>query len=132
MNNSKDILFKNVQCKGYYKTFKDGKRVKLSDDESSCKYMVFDEEYAELECQCTGEKEFLKEYYIHKDEMFTGVVVSTKKKIMVSGYLVVDRNSDNSLSVHLHPEKTERCAIVYFADGRKHLVPFDDILNVAA
>jgi len=120
-------LFKNVNCNGYLKRIYDGRYIEKIDGE--CFYMVENEKF-EIECEQCGELEFLKTYYKVTEKNFKGVVVGIKA-IVMTGYLVVDTDYDyydrEVVKISKQAKDTCICAIVYFANNRKRLVPLENI-----
>ena len=80
--------------------------------------------------ECCGDLDFLKTYYEIKEKPFDGFLVGFKK-VVATGYLVADTGYDfrscEHLTIHKEPKDIYECAIVYFADNRKRLVPLEKI-----
>lgn len=87
-------------------------------------------EYDERESRCCGEHELLKTYYERKEMNFSGVIVG-RKRVVAKGWLVVDTvtpyYSPEYCVIRKEPEESIDCAIVYYAEGKKRYVPFEDL-----
>jgi hypothetical protein len=127
----KELLFSKVHCTGYLKKVYDGKFIEVI--EGDVKEAVYrnsnDDDFEEVS-ECCGDLDFLKTYYEIKEKHFNGFLVGFKE-IVATGYLVADTGYDfrscEHLTIHKEPKDIYECAIVYFADNRKRLVPLEKI-----
>ena len=132
-------LFDKVKCKGFYKPFSDGKWLYLVRETLTADAM--DNNLADGNNDGTVEKnvEYIeKTYYQHVDKIFIGVVVGYKD-IIVTGYLDAMYEDECDVGLGVIPERfyvskrareTVKCAVVYYANNKKHYVPLEDILEV--
>lgn len=125
-------LFEKYKCKGFYKRIYDGIYINLDKKELTATAMK-NSEIIDEDVFCV-EKTLYE--YIKKD--FQGIVVGTKK-IMTEEYLDVIYEDEIDIGVGIIPEKfyvdkrakkVVECAIVYYANNKKHLVPISDIEEV--
>lgn len=79
---------------------------------------------------CEGAFDVRKYYYQRREQRFCGVVVGFKK-VVVEGFLGVDTDYDPYIGeverVFKHPDVIVECASVYYASGKKRLVPIESI-----
>ena len=84
----------------------------------------------ELLSPCDGSNDVEKAYYKTVKKDFKGYVVAVKD-IVVDGYLGVDSasvyNGEERYFIFKRPKTTVKCAIVYYALGKKRLVPLENI-----
>lgn len=87
----------------------------------------------ELLSPCEGADDVEKTYYKTVEKDFKGYVVAVKD-IVVDGYLGVDCSSDPYGGEHYfifkRPKTVVKCAIVYYALGKKRLVPLENIKDL--
>lgn len=133
------MIFDKVECKGFYKAFKDGKWLRL--DKKTLTADAMDNNIVNADNDGTVEKdvEYVeKTYFEHVDKSFTGVIVGYKD-IVIKGYLDSVYQDECDVGVGVIPEafyvskrakETVKCAVVYYANNMKHYVPLDDILEV--
>jgi hypothetical protein len=68
-----------------------------------------------------------KTYYEHVKSEGTGVVVGFKD-VAINGYIDVDYSEGfSTFDFQSRSKETVKCAIVYYANNKKHLVPLEDI-----
>lgn len=143
---SEQIMSLNVgakcKCNGFLKKVSDGTYIqhieKTESPDGREHYLLHNNEidnksYEESESECCGEHELLKTYYERKEREFEGVIVG-KKEVIVTGWLVVDTDSDpwrgERTYIRKEPEEIVECAVVYFSQNKKRYVPFDCIKEV--
>ena len=84
----------------------------------------------ELRSPCEGADDVEKTYYEVIEKEFRGYVVAVKD-IVVDGYLGVDCSYDpycgDRYFIFKRPKTVVKCAIVYYALGKKRLVPLENI-----
>ena len=131
-------LFEKVRCTGFLKPFKDGKWLRLNMDTFTADAM--DNNIADWENDGTVEnnvEHIEKTYFQHVNKEFNGVIVGYKD-IVVTGYLDVEYYEPIDVGVGVTPEdlrvskrakETIRCAVVYYANNKKHYVPLEDIMG---
>ena len=126
-------LFDKVRRKGFYAKFHDGR------------YILLDEQNLKADLMCSGnvieediDDRREKTYFWHRKMNFTGVVVGFTD-LVVSGWLGVEYQDAVDVGIGVIPEKyyvkktpkeTVKCAIVYYANNKKHYVPLEDIVEV--
>ena len=132
-------LFNKCKCKGFYKPHKDGLFIYL--DKENLKADLVNANLACADDDGTVEKDIdcaEKTYYKHVEQNFSGVIVGYKDLVIV-GYLDVIYQDECDVGVGVIPEAyyvakrakdVVKCAIVYYADNKKHFVPLDDIVEV--
>lgn len=132
-------LFDKVKCKGFYKSVKDGKWLRL--DKKNLTADAMDNNIVNIDNDGTVEKdvEYVeKTYFEHVDKSFTGVIVGYKD-IVIKGYLDADYQDECDVGVGVIPEsfcvskrakETVKCAVVYYANNMKHYVPLEDVLEM--
>lgn len=126
-------LFDKVRCTGYYKKAHDGVWVHLDKDNFTAYAMnSHNDEATEADVDCVE-----KSYYEHIKSNFRGVIVGFKD-LIVKGYLDVNYQDAVDIGIGSIPEKfyvekrakeVVRCAVVYYANNRKHFVPLYDIME---
>lgn len=126
----KELLFKKVKCSGLLKKVYDGKYI-CKDEDGNCFYSTSDGKKTPVpEDDYDGSLNFLKTYYKRVKHNFSGVVVGFKD-VVVTGYLYVETNyafdGREYTKVGKEAKETERCAIVYYSNNRKHMVPVNMI-----
>ena len=132
-------LFDKVKCKGFYKKVKDGIWVRL--DKSTLTAYSMDINLVDVDNDGTVEADIdcvEKTYYEHVQANFSGVIVGFKD-LVIKGYLDVIYQDECDVGIGVIPEKfyvakrpkeTVKCAIVYYANNRKHYVPIGDIVEM--
>lgn len=89
----------------------------------------------EFRSPCEGADDVEKTYYKTVEKDFKGYVVAVKD-IVVDGYLGVDCSYDPYRGDHYfifkRPKTTIKCALVYYALGKKRLVPLENIEDLGA
>lgn len=126
-------LFDKVRCKGFYAKFHDGR------------YILLDEQNLMDDLMCSGnvieedvDDRIEKTYFRHRKMNFKGVVVGFVD-LVISAWLDVGYDDAVDVGIGVIPEKyyvkktpkeTVKCAIVYYANNKKHYVPLDDIVKV--
>lgn len=134
-----DLLFKRVKCSGYLKPVKDGRYIAVDQQELTASYVDTNTITTEVigeECECDGSYEFLKTYMQPVQRACEGVVVGIKN-VVVSAWLVAEIFYSDGYScardyvkVSAEPKEQKECAIVYYANNRKHYVPLELIVEV--
>lgn len=127
-------LFEKVKCKGFYAKVYDGTYVFL--DKENLKATHMNSNATESDCVVEEEVDRVeKTYYKHVSQNFSGVIVGFKD-LTVKGYLDVIYNDAFDTGIGIMPEqffvrKTAKdivkCAVVYYANNKKHYVPVEDI-----
>lgn len=132
-------LFDKVKCKGFYKRIYDGIYMYL--DQTTLTAYGINTNLANGDNDGTFASDvdsIEKTYYEHKDANFTGVIVGYKD-IVVTGYLDAEYQDFIDVGVGIIPPKyyvdkrpkdIVKCAIVYYANNKKHYVPLDDIIEI--
>jgi len=131
---AKELLFSKVHCTSYLKKIYDGNFIEVVEgDVREAVYKNSNDNNFEKVSECCGDLDFLKTYYQINTKPFNGFLVGFKS-IVATGYLVADTDYDfrdcDVLTIRKEPKEIYECAIVYFADNRKRLVPLD-MLEVA-
>lgn len=141
---NKDILLKPVKCHAYLRKVHDGKHIEYNDAtyergfgiggkrlEKGWYYSSYDEQgngvYERVED--FGGGDFLKTYYERAKMEYHGVAVEIKE-VVITAELYVDVNEDDyhyQEYVCKEPKDTLLCAKVYYANGKSHLVPIEDL-----
>lgn len=131
----KDLLFKKVSCTGFLKKILDGRFITLDKDSLTadlCDSSLTGDAVLEHDIDRAE-----KTYYEYVNKKCKGIVVGFID-IVVKGYLDVIYEDAVDVGLGVIPEKfyvckepkdVERCAIVYYANNRKHLVPISMIEN---
>lgn len=131
-------VFDRVKCKGFYKKVWDGIWIGLDKNNLTASKMnsnLCGDAIEEDDVDCVE-----KTYYEHVNRNFSGVIVGFKD-LVVKGYLDVILQDEVDVGVGVIPQKfyvdkrpkdIVKCAIVYYADNKKHFVPLDDIVQVLA
>lgn len=129
----KPKLFQKVSCKGYLKKVYDGRFIETFKNEGEtldCTYVDTNNPDLDIECQYSGDLDFLKTYYAYKEKQFTGMVVGFKD-IVIDGYLTVENcetwSGRDCTKLGKQPKTVQTCAIVYYANNRKRYVPLNYI-----
>lgn len=125
------VLLDKVKCKGFYKKVHDGKALYL--DKENLKA------YAQIsfEGDPGGEEvDYIeKTYFEHVDGEFSGVIVGFKD-LVVKSHLEAIYQDPVDVGIGTIPERfyvsktpieVVKCAIVYYANNKKHYVPLDEI-----
>lgn len=127
-------LFEKVKCRGFYKKVHDGNFVVLDKQNLTATHM--NSNLIEQDCvveECVDRVE--KTYYEHVSQNFKGVVVGYVD-LVLKGYLDIIYQDEVDVGVGIIPEafyvtKTAKdvvkCAIVYYANNKKHYVPVDEM-----
>jgi hypothetical protein len=114
-------LFEKYRTTGFLKKAHDGVYVVPKDSETAVCVRKTGEE--ELEMPCSVDKT----YYEHVKSEGTGVVVGFKD-VAINGYIDVDYSEGfSTFDFQSRSKETVKCAIVYYANNKKHLVPLEDI-----
>lgn len=109
-------LFEKYKCNGFYKRIYDGVSLDLKG----------------------GEEVVEKTYYEYVKKEFRGVVVGSKE-LLIEAFLCAEFTDsyDTGMGtmpsrewVSKNPKKVVECAIVYYANNKKHLVPINDVEEV--
>lgn len=125
-------LFDKVRCKGFYAKFNDGKYVFLDTHNLSADFMC-----NEIVIKAEDER-IEKTYFRHKKMNFSGIVVGFID-LTISAWLDAVWQDAVDVGIGVIPEKyyvdktpkeRVKCAIVYYANNKKHYVPLDDIVEV--
>ena len=127
-------LFDKVKCKGFYSKVHDGTFIYL--DTQNLKASHMNSNATDTECLVEDDVDRAeKTYYKHVKQNFCGVIVGFTDLIVI-GYLDVIYNDAIDVGVGILPEQffvqknpnhVEKCAIVYYANNKKHYVPLEDI-----
>ena len=129
-------LFDKCKCKGFYKPFKDGRWLVLNKETLTAD--AYDNNLRNNGNKGIVEKdvEYIeKTYFKHIEKEFVGVVVGYKD-LVVTGYLdaVYQEECDvgigiipESFFVNKRPKDVVKCAIIYYANNKKHYVPVEDM-----
>ena len=127
----KPDLFQRVECSGYMKKIYDGKYIEIVADEAV--YMNANDTDFEVTSECSGDLDFLKTYYEHRQRNLKGVVVGYRN-VVVTGYLVAETICDfagrECIRISKVPKDTVECAVVYYANNKKSLVPIAEIKDL--
>lgn len=145
---SDELLFKWCECSEYFAKVSDGCCIgkaetdkifeefglilEIDGEESPyiCYPSKFEPDKVPFYSPCEGAFDVRKYYYQRKEQFFRGVVVRFKK-VVVEGFLGVDTDYDPYKGeverVFKHPDVIVECAIVYYASGKKRLVPLEAI-----
>lgn len=125
-------LFDMCKAKGFYKKISDGKFLILNEKKLTAEVHTSTFDFEEIGC---GE-EIEKTYYEYvKKPISKGVVVGFID-LIVSGWIGCDWQDSVDVGVGVIPEKfyatkrpkeTVKCAIVYYANNKKHYVPVEDL-----
>lgn len=129
---AKKLIFNKVRCSGYLKSVSDGRRMEEQPD-GSVKYMVRGEEVPDMKCDRSGKLDFLKTFYEHTDEEFTGIVTTIKRNVTISHYLACKKYGTGQSEVnefYTVPNESKDCAIVLYDNNKRHVVPLDDIVSL--
>lgn len=145
---AENLIFKKVKCNGFLKPVNDGRFIAVDQSALSASYMdtnkvevEFNENTLETslindgtvgQCECEGIKEFLKTYMQPVKQEFSGVVVGIKN-IIVNAWLCANvfySYGKEYVGVYKEPNEVKECAIVYYANNRKHYVPLECIVDV--
>lgn len=129
----KPQLFQKVSCYGYLKKIYDGRFIETFENEGKtldCTYVDTNNPDLDIQCEYSGDLDFLKTYYEHKTKKFTGIVVGFTK-VVIDGYLTVetvyDWNDNECTKLGKKPKTIEICAVIYYANNRKRYVQLSDI-----
>ena len=127
-------LFDKVKCKGFYSKVHDGTFIYI--DAQNLKAWHMNSNAIGTECFVEEDVDRVeKTYYKHVKQNFFGVIVGFKN-LTVTGYLDVIYNDaidvgvgilPEQLFVQKNPNRVVKCAIVYYANNKKHFVPLQDI-----
>lgn len=130
---SDTLLFKNVTCTSYLIKAHDGKFI-VKDDDGNCYYMILNGEETEEkqipEEDYDGSLNYEKTYYERVSRKCKGIVVGIKD-VVITGFLYVDVNTDylgrENTYIGKQAKEIVKCAVVYYANNKKHLVPVESI-----
>lgn len=127
----RELMFKKAKCKGFYKKAHDGKCIFLDEENLKAYESIgFDGCYEGEEVDRVE-----KTYYEYVEKRFGGFVVGFVD-LVVKGYLDAIYQEPCDVGVGVIPEKfyvaktpkeIVKCAIVYYANNKKHYVPVDMI-----
>lgn len=130
-------LFDKVKCKGFYSKVYDGTYIFL--DKENLKAAHMNSNATETNCIVEEEVDRVeKTYYKYVSKNFSGLIVGFKD-LIVKGYLDVIYHDAVDVGIGVLPEqffvdKTAKdivkCAVVYYANNKKHYVPLEDIKKV--
>ena len=146
-----ELLFKWCECSEYLSPVSDGCCIGKSDVDDLLEqfgvespvegekgpYICYPSKYepdkAPFYSPCEGAFDVRKYYYERKTQSFRGVVVGFRK-VVVEGFLGVDTDYDPYRGeverVFKHPDVVVECAKVYYASGKRRLVPLEAIKPV--
>lgn len=125
-------LFDMCKAKGFYKKISDGKFLILNEEKLTAEAHTSMFDFEEIEC---GE-EIEKTYYEYVKKPISKCVVVGFIDLIVSGWIGCDWQDSVDTGVGVIPEKfyatkrpkeTVKCAIVYYANNKKHYVPVEDL-----
>lgn len=128
-------LFGKYKCKGFYKKAHDGVFIALDKENHKATWMNVSLWNVNDSIIAEDIEVAEKKYYEYVSQNFTGVVVGFID-LVVEGYLDVNYEDAFDTGVGMMPEKffvSKRpkkitpCAIVYYANNKKHYVPIDNI-----
>ena len=127
-------LFDKVKCNGFYSKVRDGTYICL--DSQNLKAAHMNSNAVDTECLVEEDVDRVeKTYYKHVTKKFCGVIVGFTD-LIVTGYLDVIYNDTIDVGIGVLPEQffvqknpncVVKCAIVYYANNKKHYVPLEDI-----
>ena len=127
-------LFDKVKCKGFYSKVHDGTYIFL--DTQNLKAAHMNSNAINTDCLVEEDVDRVEKiYYKHVNQNFCGVIVGFTN-LVVTGYLDVIYNDAVDVGVGIIPEqffvqknpkRVVKCAIVYYANNKKHYVPLEDI-----
>ena len=127
-------LFDKVKCKGFYSKVHDGTYIFL--DTQNLKAAHMNSNAINTDCLVEEDVDRVEKiYYKHVNQNFCGVIVGFTN-LVVTGYLDVIYNDAADVRVGIIPEqffvrknpkRVVKCAIVYYANNKKHYVPLEDI-----
>lgn len=124
-------IFDLVRCSGFLKPAYDGIHLKQDESDPFRAWFMRGRNGEVLqEVRFEGERE-LKQYYVLDEHPFRGVIVGWKD-VTVSADIVAGRvDEDGELKPLVMRDNKEvvRCAVVYYSNCRKHLVPEDRIVE---
>lgn len=129
-------LFDVCQCKGFYKKAHDGIYIELDREKLTADAYTSASDVA-IESDCDRIE---KTYYEYVKANCRGVIVGFVD-VVVKGFLDVIYNdaydtgigmTQEEFYVTKTPKEIVRCAIVYYANNKKHYVPLDDIEKVTS
>ena len=133
-------LFDKVKCKGFYKKVRDGIYVQLDKDNLVADLIntnlidVDGNNYGIME---EGIDFAEKTYFEYVQQNFKGVIVGFVD-LIVKGYLDVIYEDAVDVGIGVIPEKfyvakrpkeIVKCAIVYYANNKKHYVPLSEVTD---
>lgn len=132
-------LFDRCKCKGLYKKVYDGLFVYL--DKENLKADLVNTNLAGADNDGTVEKDIdcaEKRYYEHKDSNFSGIIVGFTDLVVVGFLDVIYQDAcdvgvgiiPEAFYVSKRPKEVVKCAIVYYANNKKHYVPLEDIVEI--
>lgn len=127
-------LFDKVSCKGFYSKAYDGTFIHLDEENLKATHMNSNA----IDTNCIVEEDVdrvEKTYYRHVSQKFCGIIVGFID-LVATGYLDVIYNDAVDVGVGILPEQffiqknpkdIVKCAVVYYANNKKHYVPINDI-----
>lgn len=119
-------LFDKVKCHGFLQKAKDGIMISHAPNSDSWIAITVDGEEIKDLSSCEGDY-VEKTYFKIKKRNFSGVIVGFKD-VVTKGIIGTDWD-DNPYCEHGYCFKqateTIKCAVVYYANNKKHIVPID-------
>ena len=125
-------LFDKVRCKGFYAKFNDGKCIFLDTNNLSADFMCGEDIIED------DDERIEKTYFRHKEMNFSGIIVGFTD-LTISAWLEAVWQDAVDVGIGVIPEKyfvhktvkdRVKCAVVYYANNKKHYVPLNDIVEV--
>ena len=127
-------LFDKCKCTGFYKKAHDGVYIALDTQNFTADLMNSNNRDELVEKDIDRAE---KKYYEYKKANFSGVIVGFVD-LVVTGYLdvIYDCGVDvgfgttpDKYYISKIPKEIVKCAIVYYANNKKHFVPVEDLHN---
>lgn len=130
-------LFDRVECNGYLKRKTPQWNLVISDAVNFDGYFHstgwIDEKYHNEDIAVNFEDEYVTNtYYEEKEQRFCGVVIGFKDVVTEARlYAITDDYPDESQRAGCYKEasRIEPCAVVAYANNKKHIVPLRKILT---
>ncbi len=125
-------LFDLVRCGGFVVPVRDGRHLVQDKDDPLCGRFVTDHGRTVLqEVRYRGER-LQKTYHAYVERPFRGVIVGYRDILLRAVLLADVEETDGPLvpRVSRVEEEYAHCAVVYYANCRKHYVPVEHILEV--
>ena len=122
-------MFDICHCKGFYKKMKAGRFMFLDEETMTANEMDFSVTDTGIVKKDIESME--KTYYKHVNKNFKGVVVGFTD-LVITGYLDAvyeynDYNGNEKLYASKRAKDIVKCAIVYYANNKKHYVPLEEV-----